>query len=81
MKQADAPTAGELPFSLRLPAEGQHDPVFGCPRQKYLQLEREGAIQLIRLVPEGKSRGIVLVPVDQMQAHLRRLQEPKGGQP
>jgi hypothetical protein len=63
-----------VPKYIRIPAEGKADPLFGCPRQKYLQLERDGVLKLIRLVPKGKRRGIVLIPVEQMQAHLEKLQ-------
>jgi hypothetical protein len=62
-----------FPHTLRLPAEGKTDPIFGCPRQKYLQLERDGVLKLIRLVPKGKRRGIVLIPVADMWAHLEGL--------
>jgi hypothetical protein len=62
-----------FPLTIRLPSQGQVDEIFGCPRQKYLQLERDGVLRLIRLVPKGKRRGIVLVPVDQMWAHLEAL--------
>jgi hypothetical protein len=71
---AGAPVdSAAAPRFLRLPPEGKEDPIFGCPRSKYLQLERDGVLHLIRLVPKGKRRGIVLVPVDQMWAHLEAL--------
>jgi hypothetical protein len=63
-----------VPKYIRIPAEGKADPLFGCPRQKYLQLERDGVLKLIRLVTKGKRRGIVLIPVEQMQAYLEKLQ-------
>jgi hypothetical protein len=63
-----------VPKYIRIPAQGKADPLFGCPRQKYLQLERDGVLKLIRLVPKGKRRGILLIPVEQMQAHLEKLQ-------
>jgi hypothetical protein len=37
-------------------------------------------LQLIRLVPKGKRRGIVLVPVDQMRAHLESVNRAGGAQ-
>ena len=58
--------------TLRLPPPGSVDPVFGCPRHKYLQLERDGVLKLIRLVPKGKHRGTVLVPVEAMEAYIER---------
>jgi hypothetical protein len=63
-----------VPKYIRIPAQGKADPLFGCPRQKYLQLERDSVLKLIRLVPKGKRRGILLIPVEQMQAHLEKLQ-------
>ena len=68
------------PRFFRLPPEGKDDPIFGCPRSKYLQLERDGALQLIRLVPKGKRRGIVLVPTDQMAAHLAAVRKSQEAQ-
>lgn len=62
-----------VPNYIRIQAEGTVDPIFGCPRQKYLQLEKEGHLKLVRLVPRGKRRGIVLVPVADMSAHLEAL--------
>ena len=58
---------------FRLPPEGKDDPIFGCPRSKYLQLERDGVLKLVRLIPKGKRRGIVLVPIEQMWAHFEAL--------
>ena len=71
--QASLPDTGARPHTIRLPAGGKTDPLFGCPRQKYLQLERDGVLKLIRLVPKGKRRGIVLIPVADMWAHLEAL--------
>ena len=62
-----------VPQYIRIPPEGKADPLFGCPRQKYLQLERDGVLKLIRLIPKGKRRGIVLIPVADMAAHLEGL--------
>jgi len=73
IKKSQPAHSGEsttVPHTLRLPAEGKTDPIFGCPRQKYLQLERDGVLKLIRLIPKGKRRGIVLIPVADMWAHL-----------
>lgn len=64
-----------FPKYIRLPAEGKADLIFGCPRQKYLQLERDGVLKLIRLVPKGNRRGIVLIPVEQMSKYIESLQQ------
>ena len=71
-RTADKPS---VPKYIRIPAEGKADPLFGCPRQKFLQLERDGVLRLIRLIPKGKSRGIVLIPVEQMSRYIESLQQ------
>jgi hypothetical protein len=76
--EAALPDTGTQPHTIRLPAEGKTDPIFGCPRQKYLQLEREGILKLIRLVPKGKQRGTVLIPVAAMWKHLESLERTEA---
>jgi hypothetical protein len=61
------------PECVRLPKPGQRDPFFGLPRTTFYELERAGAIRLIRLKKRGHTRGTVLIPLDQVLAHLRGL--------
>jgi hypothetical protein len=61
------------PVAFRLPRAGTRDPFFGLPRTTFYELEKAGAIRLIRLKKRGHTRGTVLIPFDQMLAHLRSL--------
>jgi hypothetical protein len=61
------------PETFRLPKPGQRDPYFGLPRTTYYELEKDGAIRLIRLRKRGQIRGTTLIPFDQVLAHLRGL--------
>ncbi len=64
---ADSSTAVSHPVSFRLPVRGV-DPHFGLTRSYYYQLEAEGRLELIRLRSKGKSRGVTLVPYDEVKA-------------
>ena len=59
------------PETFRLPKPGQRDPYFGLPRTAFYELEKAGAIRLIRLRKRGYTRGVTLIPFDQVCAHLR----------
>jgi hypothetical protein len=61
------------PETFRLPRAGTRDPFFGLPRTAFYELEKAGAIRLIRLKKRGHTRGTVLIPFDQMLAHVRKL--------
>ena len=61
------------PETFRLPRPGQRDPHFGLPRTTYYELEKSGAIRLLRLRKRGCQRGTTLVPYDQVLTHLRGL--------
>lgn len=76
MKQLTAPTpaASTLPVTIRLPRPKERDPIFGLTRGHYFGLEKEGVIELIRLRTRGRSRGVTLIPVEQMQSVLREMQ-------
>jgi hypothetical protein len=60
------------PETFRLPKPGERDPHFGLPRTAYYELEATGAIKLIRLRKRGNTRGIVLIPFDQVKDYLFR---------
>ena len=61
------------PETFRLPKAGQRDPYFNLSRSTYYELEAAGAIQFIRLRKRGNTRGITLIPFDQVLAYLRSL--------
>jgi hypothetical protein len=61
------------PETFRLPKPGQQDPYFGLSRTAYYELEATGAIRFIRLRKRGNTRGIVLIPFDQVRDYLRRI--------
>jgi hypothetical protein len=63
------------PETFRLPRAGQRDPHFGLPRTAYYELEKAGAIQLIRLRKRGYQRGTTLIPFDQVLAYVRGKSE------
>ena len=63
------------PETFRLPRAGQRDPHFGLPRTAYYELEKAGAIQLIRLRKRGYQRGTTLIPFDQVLAYVRSKSE------
>jgi hypothetical protein len=65
--------AATRPEFFRLPKAGQPDPFFGLPRSRFYELEEAGAIHLTRLHKDGKTRGITLVPYDQLRDYLRSL--------
>lgn len=61
------------PITIRLPKTGTRDAYFGLPRSAYYELEKIGAIRLLRLRTRGRKRGTTLVPFDQVSAYLRNL--------
>ena len=61
------------PETFRLPRPGQRDPFFGLPRTTYYELEKAGAIRLIRVRKRGNIRGITLISFDQVLRYLRNL--------
>lgn len=63
------------PITLRLPRAGARDELFGLTRTAYYDLEKRGLITLIRLVPPGKTRGTVLIPVDEVERYLAAVKE------
>jgi hypothetical protein len=52
------------PETFRLPQSGTRDPHFSLARSTYYDWELRGWIKLIRIIPPGAKRGIVLVPYD-----------------
>lgn len=67
------------PETFQLPKAGEQDPHFGLSRTTYYELEKAGAIQMVRIGKRGKQRGITLIVFDQVLAHVRRAMS-KGGQ-
>jgi hypothetical protein len=67
---ADATVKPEM---FRLPKPGHRDPFFGLPRTTFYELEKTGAIRLVRLRKRGCIRGTTLIPFDQVLAYLRGL--------
>jgi hypothetical protein len=65
------------PEFFRLPRSGVKDPYFGLSRTAYYELEKLGAIRLVRLRKRGNIRGITLIPFDQMSAYVRRSDEDR----
>ncbi len=59
------------PQTFRLPKQGGHDPFFGITRSYYYFGEAQGWWKLIRLISDGKGKGITLVPYAQVAAHLQ----------
>ena len=60
------------PEFFRLPRTTENDPFFGFSRSYYYFGEREGFWRLVRLRTRGKTRGVTLVPYDQVAAFVRR---------
>jgi hypothetical protein len=58
------------PETFRLPKSGEKDPFFGLSRSFYYELEATGVIRLIRLRKRGNSRGITLIPYDEVQNYI-----------
>jgi hypothetical protein len=55
---------------FRLPKWGEKDPIFDLPKKTYMQLEKEGAIKLVRVRRPGRTRGSVLVEVKMIREYL-----------
>jgi hypothetical protein len=66
------------PVTFRLPRPGVPDPFFGFSRSFYYQLEKRGAIKLVRITDGGK-RGVTLVPFDAVAAFIRAQMEEQNG--
>jgi hypothetical protein len=66
------------PEMFRLPRPGERDSYFGLPRTTYYELEKSGAIRLIRLRKRGCQRGTTLIPYDQVRAHLLQLSQEES---
>ena len=64
------------PFSFRIPSSGRSDPHFDLTRKHYLEVERQGFWQLIRLKQPWMRRGLVLVFYDEVMAFLRAHHPP-----
>lgn len=56
------------PLTFRLPKPGKVDEHFGLSRATFYVWEKQGLIQLIRIVQPGKQRGITLARYDQVRA-------------
>jgi hypothetical protein len=63
----------QKPEFFSLPKSGVRDLYFGLPRTTYYELEKAGAIRLVRLRKRGNIRGTTLIPFDQVLAYLRGL--------
>jgi hypothetical protein len=72
-RSRDAQTQEQKPEFFRLPKSGVRDLYFGLPRTTYYELEKAGAIRLVRLRKRGNIRGTTLIPFDQVLAYLRGL--------
>jgi hypothetical protein len=71
------------PEFYRLPVPGAQDPFFGLTRAHYYELEKRRTIKLVRVIPKGKKKGIVLVRYADMSGLMNTLavkQQGKGGQ-
>jgi hypothetical protein len=62
---------GNRPKYFRLPASSQdsdrRDPFFGFTRGYYYEGEERGYWKLVRLIEDGKQRGVTLVPYDAVE--------------
>jgi hypothetical protein len=58
------------PETFRLPRYGERDPYFGLTRNSYYFGESQGWWKLVRLIAEGKEKGITLVPFAAVAAHI-----------
>ena len=63
------------PETFRLPKPGQRDPFFGLSRSFYYELEAAGKIRLIRLRKRGNTRGITLIPYEQVLEYVRQARD------
>ena len=64
-----------VPEFFRLPRTGERDAYFGNTRSQYYAMEKAGEINLVRLRPKGKQRGLVYVPYAPVAARIREAQE------
>lgn len=66
-------TAQELrPLYVRIPAVGESDPVFGLRRGWYYSAEAMGLLKLRRVNMPGRTRGVVLVRVADVEALIEK---------
>jgi hypothetical protein len=66
------------PETFRLPRPGERDPYFGLCRTTYYDLEKEGALRLIRLRKRGYTRGTTLIPFDEIASYVRELRSTEN---
>ena len=67
------------PEFYRLPTPHEQDVFFGLTRALYYSLEARGLIQLIRIVPKGRKKGIVLVKYSDMAELINHLSGQQRG--
>jgi len=67
------------PEFYRLPVPGAQDPFFGITRALYYQLELRGLIKLVRIIPDGSIKGIVLVRYADMANLMNGLADKQQG--
>jgi len=62
------------PEFYRVPQRGG-DPYFGFSRSYYYDLEVQGKIKLVRIRNRGNSRGVTLIPYDQVAVYIKSQME------
>lgn len=56
---------------IRIPSKG-YDSLFGLSRSWFYAAEREGILRLRRIALPGKTRGVVLVSIAEVEALIER---------
>ena len=68
------------PETYRLPPPGGSDPHFGFSRSFYYELEKRGHLKLIHIREAGKSRGVTLIPYEEVASFVwSQSREHNGG--
>jgi hypothetical protein len=65
------------PETYRLPRPGTSDPHFGFSRSFYYELEKRGHLKLIHIRNVGKSRGVTVIPYEEVASFVRAHMERK----
>lgn len=71
-------SGGGTPEFQPLPQRG-HDSIFGLSRSAYYQLEKTGAIRLVRVRQPGKIMGRVLIDCHSVREYFHKLTKQQGG--
>ena len=56
------------PITFRLPSKNGRDPWFHLSRSWYFAAEARGDLKMIRLRAKGKTRGVTLLPFEEVRA-------------